>query len=225
MNLWGQVRTLRGLFLVSRTGDDSPCVDSKRLRVYIQNVPVYAGNTRTLGTCYSGRSVDHPVVSKNFRHCVRNVGADKSAPWSAHVAIAFDVTRKPSKIQSWQLVSPSPLTLVPSQSCEERLKRYWVAQSALPANSPQEASVAHLLGPALSDSLGEIRRSGSRERPASKFPPLGPFTLRESTSPHQKGSRLVCRADCWRRSDAWNVANATVANSARRSVVSQAPWR
>ena len=25
------------------------CVDSKRLRVYIQNVPVYAGNTRTCG--------------------------------------------------------------------------------------------------------------------------------------------------------------------------------
>ena len=53
VNLWGQVRTLRGLFLVSRTGDDpSPCVDSNRLRVYIQNVSVYAGTTRTcVSTC------------------------------------------------------------------------------------------------------------------------------------------------------------------------------
>ena len=33
----------------------NPCVDSKRLRVYIQNVPVYAGNTRTcVSTCASG---------------------------------------------------------------------------------------------------------------------------------------------------------------------------
>ena len=29
LNLWGRVRTLRGLFMVSRTGDDHPCVDSK----------------------------------------------------------------------------------------------------------------------------------------------------------------------------------------------------
>ena len=30
-----------------------PCVDSKRLRVYIKNVPVYAGNTRTcFSTCF-----------------------------------------------------------------------------------------------------------------------------------------------------------------------------
>ena len=42
VNLWGRVRTLRGLFMVSRTGDDHPvcrfkktppCVDSKRPRV------------------------------------------------------------------------------------------------------------------------------------------------------------------------------------------------
>ena len=52
---------------------------------------------------------------------------DKSAPWSAHVAIAFNVMLKPSKIQSRLLVSPF---------------RYRVAQSALPRNSPQEASVA-----------------------------------------------------------------------------------
>ena len=31
VNLWDQVRTLRGLFLVRRTGDDHPCVDSKTL--------------------------------------------------------------------------------------------------------------------------------------------------------------------------------------------------
>ena len=61
MHLWDQVRTLRGLFLVSRTGDDPPCVDSKRfpcvdskrLRVYIQNVPVYSGNTRTCLTTFA----------------------------------------------------------------------------------------------------------------------------------------------------------------------------
>ena len=47
VNLWGQVITLRGLFLVSRTGDDPVCVESKRPRVYIQNVPVYAGTTPT----------------------------------------------------------------------------------------------------------------------------------------------------------------------------------
>ena len=33
------------------------------------------------GTCYSGRSIDYLVVSKNFRHCVRNVQVDKSASW------------------------------------------------------------------------------------------------------------------------------------------------
>ena len=44
----GQVRTLRELFLVSRTGDDHRCVDSKkRLHVYIRNVPVCTSTTRT----------------------------------------------------------------------------------------------------------------------------------------------------------------------------------
>ena len=34
LNLWGRVRTLRGLFMVSRTGDDHPvCRFKKRLRV------------------------------------------------------------------------------------------------------------------------------------------------------------------------------------------------
>ena len=58
VNLWGQVMTLRGQILVSRTGDDtlshpflppspSPCVHSKRLRVYVRNVPMYAGTTST----------------------------------------------------------------------------------------------------------------------------------------------------------------------------------
>ena len=31
------------------------------------------------GTCYCGRSIDYMVVSKNFRHCVKNVRAGKSA--------------------------------------------------------------------------------------------------------------------------------------------------
>ena len=83
------------------------------------------------------------MVSKSFRRCVRNVRVDKNAPSSAHVAIAFDVVCKLSQIQSWQLVSPSPLTPVAlSQRSEEWFKRYRVAQSALPSNSPQEAAVA-----------------------------------------------------------------------------------
>ena len=69
---------------------------------------------------------------------------DKSAPWSALVAIAFDVLRKPSKIQSAGLSIPTHVA--PCQCCEEWLNRCRVAQSALPSNSPQEASVAHLLG-------------------------------------------------------------------------------
>ena len=60
-------------------------------------------------TCFSGPSLDYMVVNKNFRHCVRNVWADKRAPWSAHVHMAFDVMRKPSKNRTWQMVSPSPL--------------------------------------------------------------------------------------------------------------------
>ena len=38
----GQVRTLRGQILTSRTGDDpcTPCVHSKRTRVHVQSVPV-----------------------------------------------------------------------------------------------------------------------------------------------------------------------------------------
>ena len=41
------VITPRWQILVSRTGDDSPCVHSKRPRVYVQNVPVCTGTTRT----------------------------------------------------------------------------------------------------------------------------------------------------------------------------------
>ena len=127
------------------------------------------------------------MVSNLFRHCVWFVRVDKSAPWSAHDAIAFDVIRKLSKIQSWQLVSPSPLTPVARSQCsEEWLNRCRVAQSALPSNSPQEASVAHLLlGPALRDSLTlsqlfstwsvaserYLKSECEVEGPASKFPP------------------------------------------------------
>ena len=54
-NFGKHVTTLRGQILVSRTDDDSlphaspslPCVHPKRLRVYIQNVTVYAGAERT----------------------------------------------------------------------------------------------------------------------------------------------------------------------------------
>ena len=48
VNLWDQVRPIRGLFLVSRT--TSPCVHPRSPRVYIQNVSVCTGNTRT---CFS----------------------------------------------------------------------------------------------------------------------------------------------------------------------------
>ena len=71
-------------------------------------------------TCCSGRSIDYLVVSTNLRHCIRNVLADKSAPWPAHVAIAFDVLQKPPQIRTWQLVSLSPLIPhTPSCSAEE----------------------------------------------------------------------------------------------------------
>ena len=56
-----------------------------------------------LGACCSGIALETFV--------------DKSAPSSAHVAIAFDVMRKPSKIQSRQLVSPSTLTPVGPSQC------------------------------------------------------------------------------------------------------------
>ena len=75
------------------------------------------------GTCYSGRSIDYLVVGKNVRHCVRNVRADKSAPFSAHVAIAFHVMRMPPKIRTWQLVSLSPLTPPAPSRCSENGKQ------------------------------------------------------------------------------------------------------
>ena len=50
--------TLCGQILVSRTDDDRPsppCVHSKRARVYVQNVPVCTGTTRTcVSTCARG---------------------------------------------------------------------------------------------------------------------------------------------------------------------------
>ena len=68
------------------------------------------------GTCY----IDFLVVSKNFRQCVKNMRADKSALWSVHVAIAFDVMRKPSKNQTWQLVTPPPLVPQAPFQCREK---------------------------------------------------------------------------------------------------------
>ena len=167
---------------------------------------------------------------------------DRSAPWSAHVAITCDVLRNLSKIHSRQLVSPSPLAAVaPSQCNVERLKRHRVAQSALPSNSPQEASVAHLLGPALSESVAlsqlfsklsvasqrylksecEVEMSVICDRVAAARGQLPVFRLRpihlKRVDEHAAGqvtfSGLVCRADCWRWSDAWNVANAMLVSS------------
>ena len=69
-----------------------------------------------------------------IRHCVRNVRADTSSPWSARVAVAFDV-RKPSKIRTSQLVSLSQLILqAPSHSRDEWLR---LAENVVPSNSPQ----------------------------------------------------------------------------------------
>ena len=56
--------TVRGQILVSRTDGDSPpplpppCVDSERPRVYVQNVPVCTGTTRTcFNTCARGAGI------------------------------------------------------------------------------------------------------------------------------------------------------------------------
>ena len=44
--------------------DDHPCVDSKRLHVYIRNVSVYAGNTRTcFPTCVRGAGIHWDVLN------------------------------------------------------------------------------------------------------------------------------------------------------------------
>ena len=86
------------------------------------------------GTCCSGRSIDCLVVSKKIRHCVRNVRADKSAPWSAHVAIAFDVLQKPPQIRTWQLISLSPLIPhISSYNGEEWLKKLRLVENAVPS--------------------------------------------------------------------------------------------
>ena len=100
------------------------------------------------GTRHSGRSIDCLVVSKNFRQCVKNVRVDTRPPWSAPVAIAFDVVRKPAKIQTWQLVT-LPLLVPQAQSqCREKwLARHRAAEHAVPNNSPQEVAVARLFGP------------------------------------------------------------------------------
>ena len=47
VNLWGQVITLRGLFLVSGTADDRRVLTQNAFRVYTQNVPVCTGTTPT----------------------------------------------------------------------------------------------------------------------------------------------------------------------------------
>ena len=67
VNLWGQVMTIRGQILVSSTDDDPPvhpCVESKRPRVYIQNVPVCTGTTRTcVTTCGRGAGIHGDVLN------------------------------------------------------------------------------------------------------------------------------------------------------------------
>ena len=108
------------------------------------------------GTCYSGRSIDCSVVSKNFRQYDKNVRVDKSAPWSAHVAIAFDVVHKPSTNQTWQWVTLLPLVPQAPSHCREK----WLErESAVPNNSPQEVVVASLLGPRITNAWQSERRT------------------------------------------------------------------
>ena len=177
------------------------------------------------GTCYSGRSIDYLVVSKNLRHCIRNVWAVKSAPWSTHVAIAFDVLWKPSKIRTWQLVSPSPLIpQAPSHSRDEWLKRFRLAENAVPSNSPQEAAVSRLRGPAPDDSSSypscfpsgrwllsgasrpnvnrlDLRGAGgwSRREASSQYSARSPYPSRESTGLPPKGRTTCAWACVWAR--------------------------
>ena len=58
--------TVRGQILVSRTDDDPclPCMDSERPRVYVQNVPVCTGTTRTcFNTCAHGAGIHGDVLN------------------------------------------------------------------------------------------------------------------------------------------------------------------
>ena len=61
------VITVRGQILVSRTDDDPlppVCVHSKRPRVWIQNIPVCTGTTRTcFNTCARGASIHGDVLN------------------------------------------------------------------------------------------------------------------------------------------------------------------
>ena len=82
-----------------------------------------------------------------------NVRVEQNAPWSAHLANAFDVVRKPANIQT-QLDTPPPLVPQSPSQCREK----WVAQHraavhAIPNDSPQEMVVSGLRGSALSDSV------------------------------------------------------------------------
>ena len=94
---------------------------------------------------WSARKSD--IVSKNVR-------VDTRAPWSAHVAIAFDVVRKPAKIQTWQVVTPLPLVPQSSPLCREKwMARHRAAEHVNPNDPPQDEVVTGLLGPALGDSV------------------------------------------------------------------------
>ena len=78
MNLWRQVRTLRGLFMVSRTGGDPPCVDStrfpsvhsKRLRVCRQHAHTCHGPTMRCRRCESTKTGD----DERPHSCVETMG-------------------------------------------------------------------------------------------------------------------------------------------------------
>ena len=73
----GHVITRRRPFLVSRTGDDlppsllfPPCVHPKRLRVYIRNVSVYTGTTRTNQPTKQHQPTDQHTQQKHSNtHC------------------------------------------------------------------------------------------------------------------------------------------------------------
>ena len=151
---------------------------------------------------------------------------DKNAPWSAYVAIAFDALRKPSKIRSCHLISPSPFFPLPSQCREEWLKRYRTAQSVFSSNSPQEAAVARLPGPALGGSVelsqqlskwsvaserylkSECEMEGSTrcgwaaaargQLPDFRLRPILLNRVEESAFEEQGHLFWACRESCWR---------------------------
>ena len=81
------VITLRGQILVSRTdADPLPlCVDSKRPRVYVQNVPVCTGTTRAcFNTCARGAGIHGDVLNVHTEAFLKPNTGSFSVPQHTH---------------------------------------------------------------------------------------------------------------------------------------------